>query len=135
MPTVPPKSARTLATWNFAALFVFVATLIVAAVPAAKRALSGRTGDFTYLWLAAQAMIRGEDIYASGRGYYIYPPLTAFLFQPLAFLPESGAAMLWLVMNVALTATAAVIVGRELTRSWRLDGLQITWIIVAMRRC
>jgi hypothetical protein len=132
MATVAPKSARTLAAWNFAALFVFVATLIVAAVPAAKRALSGRTGDFTHLWLAAQAMVRGEDIYASGRGYYIYPPLTAFLFQPLAFLPESGAAGLWLILNVGLIATAAVIVGRELTRSWRLDGVQISWIIVTL---
>lgn len=94
------------------------ATLLIAALPAAKHAWHGKTGDFTHFWLAAQAMLQGQDIYASGRGCYIYPPLTAFIFQPLGLFSERIAATIWLACNILLTLAATLIVSKEVAARW-----------------
>src|SRR5258706_4440666 len=44
-------------------------------------------GDFEHFYYAARAMRDGSDLYASGVHGYIYPPLIAFLFMPLTWLP------------------------------------------------
>ncbi len=66
-------------------------------------------GDFPYFYAAAQAMTKGEDIYASqapgkDRRGYIYPPLIAFLYQPLARFDLVTAARLSLLINIAAAA-------------------------------
>src|SRR5262249_51709542 len=57
------------------------------------------------------SILAGQDIYATpsrpleaGGLYYIYPPLLAVLFIPLAVLPVSLAIVLWSVFNVLLLA-------------------------------
>jgi hypothetical protein len=121
---------------RFACGALILLTLLVTAIPAARHAWKGETGDFTHLRQAARAMVEGEHIYASGSGYYIYPPLTAFIFQPLALVSEKGAAIIWLVFNVFLTFTATLIASKEAAARWRLresgEDLSMMWLIAAL---
>src|SRR5258708_505657 len=48
--------------------------------------------DFRHFYAAAVAMSQGTDLYKSGTGGYVYPPLLAFLYTPLAHLPDHWAA-------------------------------------------
>jgi hypothetical protein len=59
--------------------------------------------DFLDFYWAAQAFPRG-DIYAVGDPGYIYPPLLAFLMQPLTLLGATAAATLWVFVNAILAA-------------------------------
>lgn len=59
--------------------------------------------DFFDFYWAAEAFPR-DDIYAVGDPGYIYPPLLAFLMQPLTLLGGTAAATLWVFLNAALAA-------------------------------
>jgi hypothetical protein len=69
---------------------------------------------------ASRAMMAGQDLYASGKGGYVYPPLIAFLYQPLALLSDQLAAMVMLGMEVAAGIFTLVVISRVL--AWRLVG-------------
>ena len=98
---------------------VLMAVLVAAA---AVREKKPGTDDFGHFYRAAQAMTNGEDIYAAASGRYIYPPLLAFAFQPLAFLPEKAAAMVWLSISALAAAAALLLAAQEAARRWlRLD--------------
>ena len=127
----PPTAFRSLFRKRSFWAGIFFALFLLAATPAAKRILSGKTGDFSHLWKAAQAMLAGGDIYSSGGGYYIYPPLTAFIFQPLALLSERTAALTWLGFNLVLTALAIFTAGKEIARrwSWPPNDSAVPWMI------
>jgi hypothetical protein len=86
-----------------------VAMLAWLVLRAATRAAARNTGDFTHFYHAALAAARGADIYASGTGGYIYPPLLAALFAPVARLSELHAAWLWLGVNTCLTIGAGAV--------------------------
>lgn len=90
--------------------------------------LRGNVGDFYHFYEAARAMSAGEDIYLSGRGGYIYPPLVAFLFQPLSVLSAEHAALGWLLINATLTALALFVCVREMLRRFSapLDLLTVS---------
>lgn len=72
------------------------------------------TGDFYHFHAAAVAMTKGQDIYTSGRVGYIYPPLIAFLFQPLAPLTEIQAAWAWFWVSIALLFAGILVLTRDL---------------------
>ena len=91
---------------------VLVACLFVNAV----RRVGGPTGDFVHFYEAARAMARGQDLYSSGRGGYIYPPLLAFLYTPFAGLPANAAAVVLLVCNTALMLASGFLAAGELAR-------------------
>jgi hypothetical protein len=55
--------------------------------------------DFKHFYWAALAMINKTNIYASGEGGYIYPPLLAFIMIPLAHLNYVSANMTWMTLN------------------------------------
>jgi hypothetical protein len=78
---------------------------------------SGNLLDFVN---AARALRLGNDLYASGSGGYVYPPLIAFLYQPLAGLSDRSAALVVLAVVVALSVFTLVIVSRVLVH--RLVG-------------
>lgn len=66
-------------------------------------------GDMEAFLHAAQLLIRGENIYQTpsrdltqGGVYYLYLPLLAILFVPLALLPVNFSIVLWNVFNVFL---------------------------------
>ncbi len=82
----------------------------------AVRRVGGDTGDFVHFYEAAKAMVRGEDVYASGRGGYIYPPLLAFLYTPFALLPQNPAAVALLVCNTVLLLGSVFLAAREFAR-------------------
>jgi len=69
------------------------------------------TGDMESYLHAAHSILEGKDIYATpsrplsaGGLYYIYPPLLAVLFIPLAVLPVSLSIVLWSILNIFLLA-------------------------------
>ena len=89
------------------------AALLLAFFVNAMRRVGGPTGDFVHFYDAARAMVHGEDLYSSGRGGYIYPPLLAFLYTPLAGLSETTAATVLLVVNMSLLLLALFLTVRE----------------------
>ena len=88
----------------------------------ALRRVGGDTGDFVHFFEAARAMVRGQDVYSSGRGGYIYPPLLAFLYTPLAGLPQNAAAVVLLVFNTALLLGSVFLAVREFARRFGLPA-------------
>jgi hypothetical protein len=67
-------------------------------------------GDFFHFYAATVAMSNGQDIYRSGTGGYVYPPLLAFLYLPLAHLRAPFATAVALTFNLPLML-AAIVVG------------------------
>ncbi len=70
-------------------------------------------------------MLQGHDIYTldstyGGDGGYVYPPLIAFLYQPLTMMPLKTAALLSLAINASLSVFTLVLVSHTLMR--RLTG-------------
>jgi hypothetical protein len=89
-------------------------------------------GDFTFFYTAAKAMTLGQDIYTAQppgreRAGYIYPPLLAFLYQPLAKMNEVWAARGSLLINIAAIAAALGFTGRAILERFRKD---VRWPLV-----
>lgn len=80
----------------------------------------GREGDFKHFFWAAEAVVEGRDIYASGEGGYLYPPLFAAALSPLARISFVAAAGTWAVVNVLCLAAGALLFAHEALR--RLGG-------------
>ncbi len=73
-------------------------------------------GDFPVFHDAFRAVLDGADLYASGRGGYIYPPLFAVVFAPLGLLSQGHAAVVWTVLNAGLIFACLWITANEITR-------------------
>jgi len=122
---------------RFIAAFVIAAVLIFAVVPTFLRTWSGRKypDDFHVVYSAARAMSNQVDIYAGTAGMYIYSPFLAFIFQPLAALPEPVAANVWLILSATIILAASIIAARKVTGIWRLPAREtdpsIPWLISA----
>ncbi len=120
-----------------AALFIIVVVFIASGVPTFLRTWSGRKipDDFLVVYSAARAMSNQVDIYAGTAGMYIYSPFLAFIFQPLAALPERAAAIVWLALSASIIFVASLIAARKVTQSWRLGQKEtdpsIPWLISA----
>jgi hypothetical protein len=71
--------------------------------------------DFFHFYAATVAMSQEQDIYHSGSGGYVYPPLLAFLYLPLAHLSDVGAAAVALTINVPLML-ASLLVGSRVAQ-------------------
>ena len=93
---------------------------IAIAVSARAIAKGHRTGNLQDFLDAARAMRRGLDIYASGAHGYVYPPLIAFLYQPLAMLGDKAASFVALAVEAVLSIFTLALVSRVLAR--RLVG-------------
>ena len=78
-----------------------------------------KTGDFKHFFWAADAVRRGEDPYAAGSRGYIYPPLIAFVAQPIAALGYGRAAAVLLPVNVAVTLLALSLAAVEFLRRFK----------------
>src|SRR6266699_883367 len=64
-----------------------------------RRILAHRFSDFNVFYSAAQATLQHGDLYKPMNRSYIYPPLIAFLYAPLALLSEPQAATIVLCAN------------------------------------
>jgi len=88
---------------------------------------SGPYRDFFDFYHAAAAVRLGENIYTSGDGGYIYPPLLAVLLQPMSRLEPVVAANTWtvlcaimLVISASLLSSAASLAFRLYLRPWHV---------------
>lgn len=111
-PRSPDDYGTTYPRWFRVALlcatFIVFAWLIYG-VPSRMLGSSGdslnrRFRDFLEFYSGAEALLKGNDIYAAGQLGYIYPPLLAFLMLPLAKLSIAQAAWVWLTIKVGLLA-------------------------------
>ena len=93
--------------------FVVIIGGILAVISASYKMIHSplATGDMESYVHAAHSILDGQDIYATpsrpleaGGLYYIYPPLLAVLFIPLAVLPVPVSIVVWSVLNVLLLA-------------------------------
>ena len=79
-------------------------------------------GDFPTFYQAAEFARDHKDIYAAGKPKqkYVYPPLTAFLYVPLTYLPRLTAAHVSLVINAGIILLALYLAADTFVR--RMDG-------------
>ncbi len=109
--------------------------LLAVAGPVLVRDEKTGTEDFGHFYHAATAMCDGRDIYAATGGHYIYPPLLAFVLQPLTAVPENTAVIIWLVASAIAVLCAAVIAAKEIAAHWLTrDGVlapHLPWAIAA----
>ncbi|MDX2146180.1 MAG: glycosyltransferase family 87 protein [Planctomycetota bacterium] len=117
--------AGALAPWGLLLTFFGVCGILVSFSFA-----KGQSGDFFHFYWAAKAMADGQDIYTSGHVGYIYPPLIAFVFQPLTLVGEMSAAWIWFFCGAALTLASMLILVRTLNERFRcgLDWTGVAWV-------
>jgi hypothetical protein len=114
------------------------AVLIVLAISGAVGLLLGLETVVFHLVLDPLADVRiyydagsrlnaGQPLYGvgsdTGVGWYVYPPLLAILFRPLALLPFPVAAAIWEMVIVAATALAVHRAGLS-----RRTALVVAWL-------
>ena len=88
---------------------------VIAAVVSLGRIRSGHNiGNMADFLDASRAMLRHQNIYDSGQGGYVYPPLIAFLYQPLAGLTNASAAVIVLGMELIVGVITLVMISRVL---------------------
>ena len=110
-----------------AALASVIAGFLTFVVPPIRGAFTGEFEDFGAYISAAHAVANHADIYAQfihqppnvALSGFDYPPVVAFLLQPLGWVPAGVAATFWLWLTIACTTVAAGIVAFELLpRAW-----------------
>jgi hypothetical protein len=72
--------------------------------------------DFRHFYFAAQAMLEHKNPYQSWKGGYVYPPLLAFLYMPLARLSMRHAAQIALTIDVAALFAGLMLASRAMLR-------------------
>ena len=88
MPVKKSLSAKALSQRRICVGLILTVLFVCGAHAIAKFWIGDDVSDFVHFYRAASAMSKGEDIYAASQGHYIYPPLLAFIFQPLTILSE-----------------------------------------------
>jgi hypothetical protein len=106
--------------------------LVVYAVAVDKAVLrlrqtDSKLGDLSTSRDAAIALTHGRDIYASGARNYVYPPLIAFLYQPLGLMSLTAAGIYTLATNAVLSLLTLCLAGAEFSRRFlgRTTGIAI----------
>lgn len=121
-----------------AAGVIIAALLIAAAAPAIHDTWVGQkaTEDFAAVYGAAQAMWNGQDIYTATRGFYVYSPFLAFIFQPLVAMPEHVASIVWVVLSAFIFFGASLLTSKEITKRWCAAGervdVSLPWVIATI---
>ena len=127
-------------------LFIFAAAISVlgfavrAAIQLAGLGQASLQYDYKPYFDAGLALNQGADPYAAflnacGPTWchvgYIYPPLFAELFRPLAMLPPHQGALAWLLLTYSLFAAAVVVVDGTV-RAWLSPATRALLLIAAM---
>ncbi len=113
-------------------VFAFIAIFVLYFALDCRRILQGHFGDFRHFYYAADALLHHRDLYTSGTGGYIYPPLIAFLYTPVALLPYRTAAFVMLGVNCILAATAIRLAAVEFVDRFALSKIQLLIASVAL---
>jgi alpha-1,2-mannosyltransferase len=110
-----------------AAVASVLAGVLTFVVPPIRGTFAGEFEDFGAYLAAAHALATHTDLYSQfihqppnvALSGFDYPPVVAFLLQPLAWIPAHVAATLWLWLTIACTGAAAAITAYELLpRTW-----------------
>jgi len=78
-----------------------------------RRIAGGNLDDFPHFYWAAGAVLHHRDPYLSGTHGYIYPPLLAYLYMPVAELSPAHAAYAVLPVLILATLGAVLLASRE----------------------
>lgn len=114
-------------------IIVLVVLLIVCAGHATYVHRTSNTEDFGIFFHAADALRHGADPYEATEGHYIYPPLLAFVLQPLAFLSEENAALVWTLLSAGFIFAGAWLVARRAITHWSATAdSSLPWLIAAL---
>jgi alpha-1,2-mannosyltransferase len=125
-----------------AAIASVIAGVITFVIAPIRGTFSGEFEDFGAYLAAAHAVANHSDLYAQfihqrpnvALSGFDYPPVVAFLVQPLAWVSATAAAMIWLWVTVACSAAATGIAAFTLLpRAWpRLEiGALVTFLFSA----
>jgi hypothetical protein len=114
--SISPAGRRWILALEIFAIAALCAGILITDI---KRIRHQNTGDFQHFFFAADAMRHETDPYAAGTRGYIYPPLIAFLFQPLSFLGRNRAAVVMLAINVTVTLLAVALASDEFLRRFK----------------
>lgn len=80
-----------------------------------------RFRDFLEFYSGAEALVNGTPLYQAGKLGYIYPPLLAVILKPLAYLPISQAALIWLAVKVVAVLVSVWFGARAVATRLDLD--------------
>ncbi len=105
-----------------AALAATVAGVLNFVVTPLQGRFAGEFEDYKDYLAAAQAVAHHGDIYATFLNHvqpipvqgFDYPPVVAWLLQPLAGLPSTTAATAWLLLLLACTVAGTAVIAYEL---------------------
>jgi alpha-1,2-mannosyltransferase len=98
--------------------------------------------DFAAYWLAARRLLEGAPLYPAagegavylGFGEFLYEPLVAVAFVPLALLPFETAAWLWTGLLVVLATVLSITLVRPFrpdVRPWAAAGCALFFPLLA----
>jgi alpha-1,2-mannosyltransferase len=114
--------------WELA-VFLWLPFILFAIVVATELHLHNSLKDWEIFRAAAHSVLRGHspfppaDPAALAHGdKYVYPPVTALLMAPLAFLPDVVGKALFLALALACVLLALRLLG---VRDWRCFGLAV----------
>jgi alpha-1,2-mannosyltransferase len=125
----PDERARRLGllVLRAAAIASVAAGILTFVIAPIRGTFAGEFEDFGAYLAAAHAVANHTDLYTQfihqppnvALSGFDYPPVVAFLVQPLAWVPAHAAATLWLWLTIVSTAVAACIAAFELLpRAW-----------------
>ncbi len=130
-PVEPGRPAPWAAVWGVALGVV----LLVMVAQINHRISSGHSGDFRHFYYAARALLDGTDPYTSGTQGYLYPPLIALLYTPVARLPFRAAQRTMLGVDVALVAAGLLLAARAILDRFDAPRRASLWTGVALLAC
>ena len=95
--------------------------------------LKGDTGRYPAIYAASAALQSGRDPYLPHRGTddYIYPPLYAFLCEPLTHFSLARASSYLLVINAAFIFVSLLLMARIVVLRLASEGSNTSILIVA----
>ena len=122
------KDQKTASFWNIAAWVVWILILIV--LVARPLVLSQRGTSFDTYNLAGSHWLRGENVYTQWMGF-VYSPLVAALFTPLALIPVPIANIIWRLINAAaVLAGLAILLRTELFAGIKPERNGIAYLLL-----
>ena len=89
--------------------------LVIAAAVAAVMPLQGKSGELPIYMMAAQRILRGEEIYRPDDPHaqaFTYPPFFVLPVVPLAPLPPLAQAGVWWFINLVLVGVIVFVIAR-----------------------
>ena len=118
-----------------AGLLAVIAGFYAACVVYCLGRIHGNKADFDAFYFAARAMRAGEDMYVVRQPAYIYPPLVALLYLPLAWLNDVAAGAVAMIVNVLASMLSVWLIASEsarrvLGRASRVAALVLAGLIL-----